>query len=49
MSGVKGELVVKAFGNDLKVLTRIGTEIKEAMSKIPGIEDLGSYAKPGSA
>jgi cobalt-zinc-cadmium resistance protein CzcA len=43
MSGVKGELVVKLYGADLKTLTQKGEQIKEVISQVKGIEDLGVF------
>jgi cobalt-zinc-cadmium resistance protein CzcA len=43
MSGVKGALVVKLYGEDLKVLTEGAEQIKEAISTVKGIEDLGVF------
>ncbi len=41
VSGVKGELATKVYGEDLKVLEQKGAEIVEVMRQIPGIADLG--------
>jgi cobalt-zinc-cadmium resistance protein CzcA len=41
VSGVKGELAVKIYGDDLKTLEQKGAEIVNALRPIPGIEDLG--------
>jgi len=35
VSGVKGELAVKLFGSDLKVLEQKADEIQDVMQKIP--------------
>jgi heavy metal efflux system protein len=43
VSGVKGELAVKVFGSDLKLLEQKGEEIVDVMSKIQGVEDLGLF------
>src|ERR1700723_2904581 len=43
VSGVKGELAVKLYGDDLKVLEEKGDEIVNIMRKVPGIEDLGLF------
>jgi cobalt-zinc-cadmium resistance protein CzcA len=43
VSGVKGELAVKIYGDDLKVLEEKGTQIVNVMSRIKGIEDLGLF------
>ena len=40
ISGVKGELAVKIFGEDLKVLEAEGEQIFNIMQTVPGIEDL---------
>ncbi|MBV9481992.1 MAG: efflux RND transporter permease subunit [Acidobacteria bacterium] len=47
VSGVKGELAVKLFGRDLKVLEQKADQIQDVMSKIPGIEDLGIFQVRG--
>ena len=41
VSGVKGALATKIFGDDLKVLEQKSEEIVTVLSKINGIEDLG--------
>jgi len=41
VSGVKGELATKVYGDDLKVLEQKADEIVAIMRQIPGIEDLG--------
>jgi cobalt-zinc-cadmium resistance protein CzcA len=43
VSGVKGELAVKLYGDDLKLLEQKSDQIEGIMSKIPGIEDLGIF------
>ena len=43
VSGVKGELSVKIYGDDLKVLEATGNQIVDIMSKIHGIKDLGLF------
>ena len=43
VSGVKGELATKVYGDDLKVLENKADEIVAVMRKIPGIEDLGVF------
>ncbi len=47
VSGVKGELAVKVFGSDLKLLEQKGEEIVDVMSKIKGVEDLGLFRVVG--
>ena len=46
-SGVKGENSVKVFGNDLETLAKLGDEIKDAISTVPGITDLAVSASLG--
>ena len=43
VSGVKGELAVKIYGDDLKTLEEKGDEIVSIMSKIRGVQDLGLF------
>jgi cobalt-zinc-cadmium resistance protein CzcA len=43
VSGVKGELAVKIYGDDLKTLEEKGNAIVSIMSNIPGVEDLGLF------
>ena len=43
VSGVKGELATKIFGENLKVLEEKSDEIVAVMRKIPGITDLGVF------
>jgi cobalt-zinc-cadmium resistance protein CzcA len=43
VSGVKGELAVKIYGDDLKTLEEKGNEIVTIMSKIRGVQDLGLF------
>ena len=43
VSGVKGELAVKIYGDDLKILEAKGNEIVSIMSNIRGVEDLGLF------
>jgi heavy metal efflux system protein len=43
ISGIKGELSVKVFGDDLRTLEAKGNEIVSVMSKIPGVADLGLF------
>jgi heavy metal efflux system protein len=43
VSGVKGELAVKIYGDDLKTLEAKGDEIISVMSKIQGVRDLGLF------
>jgi cobalt-zinc-cadmium resistance protein CzcA len=43
VSGVKGELSVKIYGDDFKTLEEKGNAVVSTMSKIPGIADLGLF------
>lgn len=43
VSGVKGELAVKVYGEDLRVLEQKGEQIVTVMGQIPGIQDLGLF------
>ena len=47
VSGVKGELAVKLFGSDLKVLEQKANEMQDVMSRVPGIADLGIFEVRG--
>ena len=47
VSGVKGELAVKLFGTDLKVLEAKANEIQAVMTQIPGVADLGTFQVRG--
>jgi cobalt-zinc-cadmium resistance protein CzcA len=43
VSGVKGELAVKIYGDDLKVLDGMADQIVNAMRQVRGVEDLGVF------
>jgi len=43
VSGVKGELSVKIYGDDLKTLENRADAVKDVMSKVPGVADLGVF------
>jgi cobalt-zinc-cadmium resistance protein CzcA len=43
VSGVKGQLATKVYGDDLKTLEAKADEITGVMRKIPGIADLGVF------
>jgi cobalt-zinc-cadmium resistance protein CzcA len=43
VSGVKGELAVKVYGDDLKLLETKSDQIVAIMSKIRGVQDLGVF------
>jgi cobalt-zinc-cadmium resistance protein CzcA len=43
VSGVKGELAVKLYGDDLRTLEKKADEIQTQMASVKGIEDLGIF------
>ena len=43
VSGVKGELAVKLYGDDLKLLEEKGDQIVNLMSGVKGVQDLGLF------
>jgi heavy metal efflux system protein len=43
ISGVKGQLATKVFGDDLKLLESKAEEVMGVMRTVPGIEDLGVF------
>jgi heavy metal efflux system protein len=43
VSGVKGELATKVYGDDLKLLETKGDQIVDIMRTVKGIEDLGLF------
>jgi cobalt-zinc-cadmium resistance protein CzcA len=47
VSGVKGELATKVYGDDLKVLEGKADQIVSTMGKIKGIQDLGVFRSLG--
>ena len=47
MSGVKGQLAIKIFGDDLKVVEAKGKEIVNVMRTAGGIADLGLFRAIG--
>jgi heavy metal efflux system protein len=47
VSGVKGELAVKVYGEDLRLLEAKGDEIVNVLRKINGVEDLGLFRVVG--
>ncbi len=47
VSGVKGELAVKVYGDDLRTLERTGDQIVATMRRIAGVEDLGLFRVVG--
>ncbi len=47
MSGVKGENSLKLFGDDIDVLVKKADEIKDIMTKVPGVADLAVFQETG--
>jgi len=47
VSGVKGELAVKIYGDDLKILEEKAEEMVSVMRTVPGIDDLGLFRVTG--
>jgi heavy metal efflux system protein len=47
MSGVKGELVVKIYGDDLKLLDEKANQVKDVLSQVNGIRDVGVFRELG--
>ncbi|MDQ6662902.1 MAG: CusA/CzcA family heavy metal efflux RND transporter [Acidobacteriota bacterium] len=43
VSGVKGQLAIKIYGEDLKILEAKGNEIVAVMRTVPGVADLGLF------
>jgi len=43
VSGVKGELAIKVYGEDLRTLEEKGDQIVAVMRTVPGVEDLGLF------
>ena len=43
VSGVKGELAVKIYGDDLRLLEKAGDDIVNVMRTVPGVQDLGLF------
>ena len=43
VSGVKGELAVKLYGDDLRTLEKTAQEIQDQMATVPGVADLGIF------
>jgi heavy metal efflux system protein len=43
VSGVKGELAIKLYGDDLRILEEKGDEVVNVMRHVSGVEDLGLF------
>lgn len=49
LSGIKAQIAIKVFGEDLDVLQKTAAEIKEAIEEVPGLVDLSveqSFGQP---
>lgn len=49
VSGVKGELAVKVYGDDLKTLESLGDQIVGIMGTVKGVQDLGLFRVIGQS
>ncbi|HUJ21381.1 MAG TPA: CusA/CzcA family heavy metal efflux RND transporter [Bryobacteraceae bacterium] len=47
LTGTKGQLALKVYGNDLRVLEEKGEEVTNVMQRIPGITDVKLYRDTG--
>ena len=47
LTGTKGQLALKVFGNDLRTIEEKGDEIADIMQKVPGITDVKLYRDTG--
>ena len=47
LTGTKGGLAVKIYGDDLKALEKKGEEVVQQMSTVPGIKDIGLFRDMG--
>jgi heavy metal efflux system protein len=47
LTGTKGQLALKVFGNDLRTLEQTGDEIAGIMQQVPGITDVKLYRDTG--
>jgi cobalt-zinc-cadmium resistance protein CzcA len=47
LTGTKGQLALKVFGNDLRTIEDKGDEIADIMQKVPGITDVKLYRDTG--
>ncbi|MBZ5654369.1 MAG: CusA/CzcA family heavy metal efflux RND transporter [Acidobacteriia bacterium] len=47
LTGTKGQLALKVFGNDLRTLEQTGEEIAAVMQRVPGITDVKLYRDTG--
>jgi cobalt-zinc-cadmium resistance protein CzcA len=47
VSGVKGEMAIKIFGDDLSKLEKLADSVKSIMGNITGVQDLGIFKSLG--
>ena len=47
LTGTKGQLALKVFGNDLRIIEQTGDEISDIMQRVPGITDVKLYRDTG--
>lgn len=47
VSGVKGEMAIKIFGDDFVVLEQKADSVRDIMASIPGVQDLGIFKSLG--
>jgi cobalt-zinc-cadmium resistance protein CzcA len=47
LTGTKGQLALKVFGNDLRIIEQKGDEIADLMQRVPGITDVKLYRDTG--
>jgi len=47
LTGTKGQLALKVFGNDLRTLEQTGEQITSVMQSVPGITDVKLYRDTG--
>src|SRR6202521_4515863 len=47
LTGTKGQLALKVFGNDLRIIEEKGDEIADIMQRVPGITDVKLYRDTG--
>ena len=48
VSGVKGEMAIKIFGDDLTILERKADSVRTIMSTVRGVQDLGIFKSLGA-
>lgn len=43
ISGIKGKVAIKIFGEDLDVMQRLAEQVRDAIAPVAGVKDLGLY------